>query len=1835
MVKDYAEQILQAVDIVVGQRLNDIHFDKSENCTIVSDKDKKNGCYEVSNGSTRYNAYVEVTGSNDVPDYKVNDTVQVRIPNGDFSQKKYIVCKCVIDNDTSPITYVSPLDTVLDMTDNIISGENIRGLRANDENQQQWCLWSADCSQPAYRKLQNNSLYDTIAIKADFKTLLTGYNVNSGNYGLRLDMYFKPTNGTEKLIRHSAYLDSSDMYGNPYSFLIYSTQAMKFSIANIGTIQTISLYFYQNNNFKYLTDEGVQKQLPVLRAEDPDYSNLLVKNIYLSFGSDIININDNTVKLYTNEPLEYDRLAEDESTNTKGIGLLWYNKNDAGQYLGYSDGIVDRDYDEIAYLELSEKDSRLLAQQGKDVPLDENGLDLSADIVDAEKLLKKLKTSIIQDLYQMIWSFYYRVEGVVNDTKNNNLLSYFNKLTNSDTGVIATAGKSLDTDTKAIVDYYLAKLSNARAKMDGEEYTPTELTYVKPEQMIKTSIAVLTAISNDDENNLGLLEAAYQIISSQYAGFMSIYDSFNTKLRKMIATTQSYIDEFSSLMNGNDTRINNYFKDNYNYEPYVTVIDETLYSNRYCIYWYRYIPGYTDETERFMDSGWKRLTEYNNHGLPSAIISIDGIEYYEKRPDTDEDSIIQVLDTNLSEEKYCVIIFYNHAMYKSEPLVFTNQNPPQEGAASDQNGALYIEHGNNSRDTYQSYGVNNMLINVADAYQTRTLQAHYEGIMGQDEVLAGGQIFWYIPKNATMLTYDLNEYGTEFSNDIYDSEEIKSENSLEGYIGFYRPIKEKDDVLSFSYHIKDYYVPTSTNNEIICRVITKDNRVLEANILLNFSSYGTSGTDYTLVIKPAGFQNAITGGAHEENENGNPKPEQEIEYFDFDVALYDYNNEKIKLLYGSFTKECKTGPEMIGPKQVPYATKWLPEGASEETEITGCRVWIPDRKLGPEGLKDNNGGTSDYYYGVMQVTSAFTIPEIKNENGVVEQSERTINLSSICTIPYSDKDSLYQGQVYIEGPSIIVYDSSGANPTYYKNPFKIYSNNINKDKDKEIKNVVWMMKYYNEKGEDIDLDNLKDDERKKYQLLINWMPKLSSDNKLIPSSMYLERNITDTDVSELFPVVVCLQETGTVLWAQPIYMMQNRYTSTMLNEWDGSLCIDEENGTILAPMIGAGRKTINNTFEGVMMGDVGGQVHGDNATGIGIYGYHDGYQSFHFGIDGTAFLGKSGRGRIMFDGNSGTIASASWTASKQDVGMYIDLDDGIIDMRGAMVADSNYNNAQKAYIGDGYATHIQLHAMPNEDLGEAYFLITTPNSKNYQNVNGDYDIWIDKPLIKIGKNEYFLQTEDYKASTLKMGEKGTADDYGSGMKIDLSAGTIDAYNFVLKGESNSGNYAGSFIKLTSDPNGFIDAYLLDPNLGGIHVLDIGLDNYQLHSFDWYVKDSTRQGMEIDLNEGCITSYSNSNENKAMIFDASAATYPLQIGTIGNYNFKIKWDGALDINSGAFKVDSDGNVTISKGSINIGNGAFKVDSDGSLTATKAAITGNIYASYIETTNGKIGGWIINSSSLTGGGITLSSAGTISGGIIKGSAIDCGAFTVTSGGEINATSGKIGGWSIDGSTLKAGSLTLNSSGSISASGAFTLDSSGAKIEKGSITLGSNNFKVTNAGIMTAKGATLEDLTIKNSLSVEVNGAAEFSGNVHITGKLDIDSTTIQVGDAIGWASGSKTILVDVPYESGYYITIQNGLVTNVEPNDKSGWDEFWDKAFGENGTIVDTSDFASKEALEALEKAVEAMKTTFNNHTHGFDDTTYTYTLNGNTTDGYSLSRGTAYWSDTTYAPNSSM
>jgi hypothetical protein len=90
------------------------------------------------------------------------------------------------------------------------------------------------------------------------------------------------------------------------------------------------------------------------------------------------------------------------------------------------------------------------------------------------------------------------------------------------------------------------------------------------------------------------------------------------------------------------------------------------------------------------------------------------------------------------------------------------------------------------------------------------------------------------------------------------------------------------------------------------------------------------------------------------------------------------------------------------------------------------------------------------------------------------------------------------------------------------------------------------------------------------------------------------------------------------------------------------------------------------------------------------------------------------------------------------------------------------------------------------------------------------------------------------------------------MLIDLDDGTIDAYNFSLKGEVSDGTYEGSYLLLNSNPEkNFIEAYYKEPeNEIKLKTLEIGKNKYVLRSSNW--TDST--GMKIDLMDGSIIAH---------------------------------------------------------------------------------------------------------------------------------------------------------------------------------------------------------------------------------------------------------------------------------------------------------------------------------------------------------------------------------------------
>ena len=100
----------------------------------------------------------------------------------------------------------------------------------------------------------------------------------------------------------------------------------------------------------------------------------------------------------------------------------------------------------------------------------------------------------------------------------------------------------------------------------------------------------------------------------------------------------------------------------------------------------------------------------------------------------------------------------------------------------------------------------------------------------------------------------------------------------------------------------------------------------------------------------------------------------------------------------------------------------------------------------------------------------------------------------------------------------------------------------------------------------------------------------------------------------------------------PVHLLLNRYGNAAINDWDGNNVSIDENGSgvILAPQVGAGHKEKDNSFSGVLMGDV--KESGKNVTETGLFGYHAGARTLFLNSeDGSAIFGKNGAGQLIID----------------------------------------------------------------------------------------------------------------------------------------------------------------------------------------------------------------------------------------------------------------------------------------------------------------------------------------------------------------------------------------------------------------------------------------------------------------------------------------------------------------------------------------------------------------------------------------------------------------------------
>lgn len=368
------ETLLNAMKTIAQKEVQNLEFDVTEKCTIVrKDKDKnKEECYIVRCNGAEWEAYE----TNGVEYYK-NDIVLVNIPKNKWTEKKYIVGLA----DTQTTTHFFPSSNFVPMRTEIPRSYAFKENTA-----------IISLSKTIDKTLSSIFNYsNSIYLKCDFK-----YNGNklTYNYGLKIILSYGNKLTPKELIF------SSDLFtGNP-TLPYFFTQDILFENIedeNLNSVESIIVQPYCSGNYSDMEKE------------------VKIRNLELKIGH-LLDSNTGLKIVTDNIGLKYNDDSEGQlSYSTATLGLIWYNTDEEGNYIGFNNGMeivsaynitesVTKDkidysqisVDEYEYTERKNRFDQIYSLYETGLcPYDTVGLQMADDVLIAEKQLQQLFSKIL------------------------------------------------------------------------------------------------------------------------------------------------------------------------------------------------------------------------------------------------------------------------------------------------------------------------------------------------------------------------------------------------------------------------------------------------------------------------------------------------------------------------------------------------------------------------------------------------------------------------------------------------------------------------------------------------------------------------------------------------------------------------------------------------------------------------------------------------------------------------------------------------------------------------------------------------------------------------------------------------------------------------------------------------------------------------------------------------------------------------------------------------------------------------------------------------------------------------------------------------------------------------------------------------------------------------------------------------------------------------------------------------------------------------------------------------------------------------------------------------
>ena len=543
-----------------------------------------------------------------------------------------------------------------------------------------------------------------------------------------------------------------------------------------------------------------------------------------------------------------------------------------------------------------------------------------------------------------------------------------------------------------------------------------------------------------------------------------------------------------------------------------------------------------------------------------------------------------------------------------------------------------------------------------------------------------------------------------------------------------------NEKLTVKYRIKTQYYSSATFNIIQCKITMTTGEIRNASVSLQFGEVGNQGTNYAFNIDFID-KDYLTYGQDEEiqikatlsNQNGE------------EVLLEDFID---KLEWSWLFVE---NPDVITNKT---------DSITNITSISNiiCSKYennIVKLQLGRDFV------FSQANYSILQA-------KLKEYN--TGDNIKTDLLTYLC-VPVAAADTATIKPRSMQGAARVVYDSLGTATTYSKEAYEI----INAD-GTQVTDLTWELAVDNNYS---GLPTLTESKIKVNTNVTGADPVYTTKYKIKPSS-YVP--------PEIPPVAIIAKQGNIIWWSQPILITQNTWFNESINEWTNVLSINQQNdGTILAPLLIAGTKTSNNLFSGVTVG----QLAIGSKKVNGVYGFKQGKARFWLNEDAEFFVGNGKDKNIYFDANGkfSIVAKSFDFRTPEEVQNKL-----ILSSTNQEFQIGNENSYLKFYTPEGESQK-KFEIKANDfDF----------NSTNYNGFS-----------MRVGKEGFYTGTEDEYISFEKQQKEDGSQDYYRTLKIkankfDFSNNAIGLkitdQGLTIGKIPDEGEEVSNYISLDSDGN---------------------------------------------------------------------------------------------------------------------------------------------------------------------------------------------------------------------------------------------------------------------------------------------------------------------------------------------------------------------------------------------------------------------------------------------------